>query len=67
MSGETKRNPSTSVRIADAYGSTAEFGVNTRNMDPMELLYVSRKVDHAWVLAPVNNKAVAHEQDQAKY
>ncbi|KAJ5113246.1 hypothetical protein N7456_001780 [Penicillium angulare] len=48
-------------------GSTAEFGVNTRNMDPKELLYVSRKIDHAWVLAPVNNKAMAHKEDQAKY
>lgn len=48
-------------------GSAAEFGVNTRNMDPMDLLHVNRKIENAWLFAPINNQAMAHKQDQAKY
>ncbi|KAJ6144293.1 hypothetical protein N7470_008188 [Penicillium chermesinum] len=48
-------------------GSAAEFGVNTRNMDPMQLLHVNRRIDNAWVFAPLNNKTMAHGEDQAQY
>lgn len=48
-------------------GGAARFGVNTRNMDPMEILHVNRKIENAWVFAPINDKTMAHEQDQAKY
>ncbi|KAL9078858.1 MAG: hypothetical protein Q9157_002228 [Trypethelium eluteriae] len=48
-------------------GGAADFGVNTRNMDPMELLYVNRKIDKAWLFQPIKDKTTAHEQDQAKY
>ena len=36
-------------------------------MDPMEILHVTRKIDRAWVFQPLDNPAMAHEQDQAKY
>ena len=48
-------------------GSAAEFGVNTRNMDPMEILHVNRRIDKAWAFEPINNPSKAHGQDQAKY
>ncbi|TPX12697.1 uncharacterized protein E0L32_000874 [Thyridium curvatum] len=48
-------------------GSTANFGVNTRNMDPMDILHVSRLIDRSWLFQPVNNPAMAHEQDRATY
>ncbi|KAJ5525145.1 hypothetical protein N7494_011795 [Penicillium frequentans] len=48
-------------------GGAAKFGVNTRNMEPMEILHVNRKVENAWVFAPINDKTMAHKQDQAKY
>lgn len=48
-------------------GSPARFGLNTRNMDPMELLFVTRRIDKSWLLKPINDKTMAHEQDQAKY
>jgi hypothetical protein len=36
-------------------------------MDPMELLLVNRKIERAWILAPINNRTMAHGEDQAKY
>lgn len=48
-------------------GSAAEFGVNTRNMDPMEILHVNRRIDKAWAFEPINNPSKANGQDQAKY
>ncbi|KAJ5915835.1 hypothetical protein N7454_010976 [Penicillium verhagenii] len=48
-------------------GTPAQFGVNTRNMDPMEILHVDRKIERSWVFEPINNKANAHRDDQAKY
>lgn len=48
-------------------GAAADFGVNTRNMDPMDILHVNRKIDKAWLFKPLSDKATAHEQDQAKY
>ncbi|KAL9616138.1 MAG: hypothetical protein Q9160_008967 [Pyrenula sp. 1 TL-2023] len=48
-------------------GTTAEFGVNTRNMDPMDVLNVDRKIDKAWLFQPIENKERAHEQDRARY
>ena len=36
-------------------------------MNPMEILHVNRKIENAWVFAPINDKTMAHEQDQAKY
>ena len=53
--------------MKEADGSTALFGVNTRNIDPMKLLYVDRKIERSWILQPINNKAMAHEQDKANY
>ncbi|KAJ5928238.1 hypothetical protein N7466_007194 [Penicillium verhagenii] len=48
-------------------GTAAQFGVNTRNVDPMEILHVDRKIERSWVFEPINNKANAHRDDQAKY
>ncbi|KAJ5117624.1 hypothetical protein N7448_011256 [Penicillium atrosanguineum] len=48
-------------------GSIADFGVNTRNMDPMEIVHVNRRIEKAWLLQPLKDKTKAHEQDQAKY
>ncbi|KAJ5682404.1 hypothetical protein N7462_005569 [Penicillium macrosclerotiorum] len=48
-------------------GGAAEFGLNTRNMDPMEILQVNRKIDNAFLFRPLNDKASAHEQDKSKY
>ncbi|KAF7128790.1 hypothetical protein CNMCM5793_003699 [Aspergillus hiratsukae] len=48
-------------------GGAANFGVNTRNMDPMEILHVNRKIERAWLFQPLKDKTMAHEQDQAKY
>lgn len=36
-------------------------------MDPMEILHVNRKIENAWLFQPLNDKTMAHEQDQAKY
>lgn len=36
-------------------------------MDPMEILHVNRKIEKAWLFEPINDKTMAHEQDQAKY
>ena len=48
-------------------GSAADFGLNTRNMDPMDLLFVDRKIERSWILAPINNSANAHAEDKAGY
>jgi len=48
-------------------GDAAEFGVNTRNMNPMQILHVNRKIENAWLLEPINDKTQAHRDDQAKY
>ncbi|KAJ5623488.1 hypothetical protein N7490_012093 [Penicillium lividum] len=48
-------------------GGVAEFGVNTRNMDPMEILHVNRKIDNSWLFRSLDDKTGAHEQDQARY
>ncbi|KAJ5806536.1 glutathione-dependent formaldehyde-activating GFA [Penicillium pulvis] len=50
-----------------ADGSIAVFGVNTRNMDPMEIFHVNRRIEKAWLLQPLKDKTLAHEQDQARY
>ena len=55
------------IEMKNPDGSEDQFGVNTRNMDPMKLLHVSRRIDYAWVLQAINNPAMAHEQDLAKY
>ena len=48
-------------------GTTALFGVNTRNMDPLEIYHVNRKIERAWLFEPINNKTAAHAEDQANY
>lgn len=48
-------------------GTAADCGVNTRNMDPLEIYHVNRKIERAWVFALINNKDMAHAEDQAKY
>lgn len=48
-------------------GSAAEFGLNTRNMDPMEIVHVNRKIDNSWLFQPLQDKTAAHEQDKANY
>ena len=48
-------------------GGDVKFGVNTRNMDPMEILHVNREIDKAYLFQPLNDKTAAHEQDRAKY
>ena len=48
-------------------GTAAEFGLNTRNMDPLELYHVNRKIERAWLFAPMNNKSAAHAEDRANY
>lgn len=48
-------------------GSAALFGLNTRNMDPLEIYHVNRKIERAWLFEPIKNKDSAHADDQAKY
>jgi hypothetical protein len=36
-------------------------------MDPMEILHVNRRIENSYLFRPLNNKSMAHEQDQAKY
>ncbi|KAJ6028381.1 glutathione-dependent formaldehyde-activating GFA [Penicillium herquei] len=48
-------------------GGAAEFGVNTRNMDPMEIFHVNRKIDNSYLFRPLNDKTKSHEQDKANY
>ncbi|KAJ5721663.1 uncharacterized protein N7483_009597 [Penicillium malachiteum] len=48
-------------------GDAAEFGVNTRNMDPMEIFHVNRKIGNDWLLQPLKDKTKSHEQDRANY
>ncbi|PCG93807.1 Glutathione-dependent formaldehyde-activating enzyme/centromere protein V [Penicillium occitanis (nom. inval.)] len=48
-------------------GTAAQFGLNTRNMDPLEIYHVNRKIERAWLFEPINNKTAAHAEDQANY
>ncbi|EER36956.1 glutathione-dependent formaldehyde-activating protein [Histoplasma capsulatum var. duboisii H88] len=48
-------------------GGAADFGVNTRNMDPMQILHVNRRIEKAMLFQPLNDKTMAHEQDRAGY
>lgn len=51
----------------DSDGQPAKFGLNTRNMDPMAIYHVTRKIERAWLFEPLKNKAAAHSEDQANY
>ncbi|OQV09032.1 hypothetical protein CLAIMM_13214 [Cladophialophora immunda] len=48
-------------------GSMDEIGVNSRNMDPEDLRYVTRKISFDVVGAPLRDQATAHPQDRARY
>ncbi len=48
-------------------GSMDEIGVNSRNMDPEDLKYITRKIDFDVVGTPLRDQATAHPQDRARY
>ena len=44
-----------------------EIGVNSRNMDPEDLRYITRKISFDIGGMPLRDQATAHPQDRARY
>ncbi|KAJ5634319.1 glutathione-dependent formaldehyde-activating GFA [Penicillium herquei] len=55
------------MKEKESDGSAAKFGVNTRNMDPMEIFHVNRKIDNSFLFQPLKDNTQSHEQDRATY